>query len=216
MARRLLHLVRFLLLLLSTTVFMSSLFLIVKNHIVFQSAHWTVWVPFIIAFASDIIFWYSLRKRNCVPSMFRNLFLSLLSLAWFVTPSYHIHALLELHGGSQFLQYWSCGYVDCSLLMASEICGMAIGLIAVVEMTVANRYEHAPVQNQETRTTSIFIRHAVPHRMSYSPLEQQGQQQPIPLHPYLHLGYDQSKSLDPPSYYPQPADTQPSPFVSHA
>ena len=81
MARRILRLTRFLLLLLSTTIFMSNLFLIVKNHIDFQRALWTTWVPFILAVISDIIFWYSLRKWDYVSSMFRSLFLSLLALA---------------------------------------------------------------------------------------------------------------------------------------
>ncbi|KAG0253709.1 hypothetical protein BG011_006213 [Mortierella polycephala] len=196
--------VRVVLCILTATILATALYAIVQYHVRFSSQYWPIWLPMFLAIISNIVYAVSCTKRTYLSAGFRNLLMFLIALVWFVSPSYRIHLQMQLYGGSQFFSGWNCGLRECTLMMTLDICGLLVGVVGLLEVFLAYRYERTFAQ-KSAPTTTIFLAPGAQQQTAYVQLEQQHQQQPV-VSPYIyqHHGYDQAQPQQVAPYYAQP------------
>ncbi|KAG0205297.1 hypothetical protein BGX28_003051 [Mortierella sp. GBA30] len=196
---------RLLLWVLSAIVLICAVYLVARFRVAFTPVLWTIWMRLILAVISNAVYSFTIRKKSFFSRGARSLFMLLLTLSWFVPSSYHVHVILQFYGAPQFMKAWNCGLTECTLTMIQDICGWLIGVLGLLEIFLADRYERVCAQ-KPTATTSIFLAPSTQQQTVYIPLEAQQQQQPVvAAYAYQHQGYDQSQPLQASPYHPQPA-----------
>ncbi|KAF9183450.1 hypothetical protein BGZ51_004024 [Haplosporangium sp. Z 767] len=196
--------VRGVLCILTAIVLATALYAIIQYRVRFSSQYWPIWLPMFLAIISNIVYALSCTKRTYLSTGFRNFLMFLIALAWFVTPSYRINLQMQLYGGSQFFRGWNCGQRECTLMMTLDICGLLVGVVGLLEVFLAFRYERTFAQ-KSAPTTTIFLAPGAQQQTAYIQLEQQHQQQPVvSSYMYQHQGYDQAQPQQVAPYFAPP------------
>ncbi|KAF9372497.1 hypothetical protein CPB97_001217 [Podila verticillata] len=193
--------IRLCLIFLCIVVDICAITVMVSLKIRFQVAYWFVWLPLILSLMSSSLFCSSL-KASSADTTSRRTFLFLLAAAWFASPAYRISKVAGT--STPFLATWWCATLSCKLQSVSDISGLLIGVLSLVELGLAAKYEKAyPGQKP---VTAIFIASSTDNQSNYIPLgTQQSFQQPVAQsYAYNHQGYDQSQPLQPQPGYAYP------------
>ncbi|KAK3848603.1 MAG: hypothetical protein J3R72DRAFT_429343 [Linnemannia gamsii] len=169
---------RIVLIVLSTVVAGCSIFFLTRQLVGIRPETWFVWTPLIVAILSNILYSCSLKPQSKVSTA-RTTFALILAIGWFVSPSYRIHQIVQLASTSTststgFFSIWNCGLLQCTLSMIMDIAGLLAGLLALVELSLADRYSRGVITPASNKT-SIFVLPGA--EQQYIPLHQQQQQQ---------------------------------------
>ncbi|KAG0319696.1 hypothetical protein BGZ97_001637 [Linnemannia gamsii] len=195
-----LSITRFILIILSTVVAGCSIYLLARLQLGIRAETWTVWTPLIVSVLSNILYSCSLNPKNRASTA-RNAFAFILTVGWFVTPSYRIHMIVQLVGSTRasdsFFSVWNCGAIACTLLMIMDIGGLLSGVLSLLEIGLADQASRG-VNTPSSDKTSIFVPGG---QQQYIPLQQQ---QPPVQQQFVQQSYYQPASAQP--YY---AQTQP-------